>query len=115
MSNDGGVYSLTPAAGEVSRVRHGLEETTAGGGRLDYDPYLAARLQWSESLVKSLRAYRRQQLREMAVAVLGRSRLVALNVAACAALVRVIATERLWRVPSPTRPVRMINRHEMDI
>jgi hypothetical protein len=55
------------------------------------------------------------QLREMAVAILARSRFAALNVAACGALVRVIVTERLWRVPSPERPTRMINRHYTGI
>jgi hypothetical protein len=77
--------------------------------------YLAARLQRSEGLVKQLRASRRKRLREMAVAVLARSQFVALNVAACGVLVRVVVTERLWRVPSPKRPARMINRHDMDI
>jgi hypothetical protein len=65
--------------------------------------------------MKQLTASRRNQLREMAAAVLARSRFVTLNVAACAALVRVVVTERLWRVPSPKRPARMINRHDMDL
>jgi hypothetical protein len=115
MWNDSGVYSLTPAAGEVSRVLHVSRERRGGSGRLDYDRYLATRLHRAKSLVKQLRAPRRKQIREMAAAVLARSRFVALNVAACGVLVRVIVTERLWRVPSPKRLAGMINRHDTDI